>query len=69
MQSHVQRVVMHKKIMEKASKALQKDAKHYKEEVKSAKTPQKKKHEKIEMKEAKSAAVDLKKRVKKAHEY
>lgn len=42
----------HKKIMKKAEKALEKDAKHYK----------------IEEKEAKSAAKDLKKRVKKAHE-
>jgi hypothetical protein len=42
----------HKKIMKKAEKALEKDAKHYK----------------VEEKEAKSAAKDLKKRVKKAHE-
>lgn len=61
----------HKKIMQKASKALEKDAKHYKiEEKKDIKQGDKSKlkHHKIEEKEAKSAAVDLKKRAKKAHE-
>lgn len=61
--------IMHKKIMSKAAKALTKDAAHYAKEAKSAKSPVKKKHEKVERKEAMSAAKDLKKRVKKAHEY
>jgi hypothetical protein len=60
---------MHKRIMQKAAKALEKDAAHYTKEVKKAKTKTKKKHELVEKKEAKSAAKDLKKRVKKAHEY
>jgi len=59
---------MHKKIMEKASKDLKKDAKHYASEMKSAKGV-KKKHEKVEMKEALSAAQSMKSRAKKAHEY
>lgn len=59
---------MHKKIMEKASKALSKDASRYAKEAKHTKGA-KKKHEMIEEKEAKSAAKDLKKRAKKAHEY
>lgn len=59
---------MHKKIMERASKALDKDAKHYKSEMKHAKGS-KKAHERTEMKEAVSASKDLKKRAKKAHEY
>lgn len=58
----------HVKIMEKASKALTKDAKHYKKEASHAKGT-KKKHEMVEMHEAASAAKDLKKRAKKAHEY
>lgn len=59
---------MHKKIMERASAALKKDAAHY---AKKAKHEHgiKKKHEKIEEKEAKGAAKDLKHRAKKAHEY
>ena len=60
---------MHKKIMSKCSKALEKDAMHYKKEVKHAKTKSKKKHEMIEEHEAKSAAKDMKKRAKRAHEY
>ncbi len=52
---------MHKKIMEKASKALKKEAAHEK--------GKKKKHEMIERKEALSASKDLKKRARKAHEY
>ena len=60
---------MHKSIMKKASKALIKDASHYAKKAKTAKLPIKKKHEKIEEKEAKSAAKDLKKRASKAHEY
>lgn len=59
---------MHKKIMEKAAKNLSKDAKHYKNDAKHAKGA-KKKHDKVELKEALSAAKDLKKRAKKAHEY
>lgn len=58
----------HKKIMKKAQKALEKDARHYHEEAKHAKG-KKKIHEKIEEREAKSAARDLKKRAKSAHEY
>jgi hypothetical protein len=61
--------IMHKKIEEKASKDLKKDAMKYKKDVKHAKTPEKKMHAKVEMKEAMSAAKDLKKRAKKAHEY
>ncbi len=60
---------MHKKIMTKASKALKKDAKHYAAEIKHEKNPKKKKHDKIEKKEALSAAKDMKKRAAKAHEY
>ncbi len=59
---------MHRKIMEKASKALEKDAKHYKKEMKHE-HGKKKAHEKVEMKEALSAAKIMKKRAKKAHEY
>ena len=59
---------MHKKIMEKAAKALSKDAMHYAKEAKSAKGV-KKKHEMTEKKEAKNASKDLKLRAKKAHEY
>lgn len=59
---------MHKKIMEKASKALKKDAEHYSKEEKKAKGI-KKKHEMVEKKEAISASKDLSKRAKKAHEY
>jgi len=59
---------MHKKIMEKASKSLKKDAEHYGKEAKKAKGS-KKKHELVEKREAMSAAKDLKKRAKKAHEY
>lgn len=59
---------MHKKIMSKAAKALEKDASHYAKEEKHAKG-KKKIEEKVERKEALSAAKDLKKRAKKAHEY
>jgi hypothetical protein len=61
----------HKKIMAKAVKALEKDSMHYKKEEKMDKKKGAVKalaHHKIEEKEAKSAAKDLKKRVKKAHE-
>ncbi len=59
---------MHKKIMQKASVALKKDAKKYASEAKHAKGKHKK-EELIERKEAMSASKDLKKRAKKAHEY
>lgn len=59
---------MHKKIMQKAAKALEKDASHYAKEAKHMKGKHKK-EELTERKEAKSAAKDLKKRAKKAHEY
>jgi len=62
---------MHKKIMIKAAKALEKDVKSYKKEEKMDKKAGAKKsltHHKIEEKEAKSAAKDLKMRAKKAHE-
>jgi hypothetical protein len=60
---------MHKKIELKAAKALKKDEAHYHKKVRTAKNPTKKKHAMIEEKEAKSAAKDLSKRAKKAHEY
>jgi hypothetical protein len=59
---------MHKKIMEKASKKLEKDARNYAVKAKHEKGI-KKKHDKVEYGEAKSAAKDLKKRAKQAHEY
>jgi len=59
---------MHKKIMQKAAKALTKDAQHYAKEAKTE-TGTKKKHELTERKEAREAAISLKKRAKKAHEY
>jgi len=58
----------HKAIMKKAAKALEKDARHYAKEEMHDKTKKLKKHHKIEEKEASSAAKDLRKRVKKAHE-
>jgi hypothetical protein len=61
----------HKKIMEKASKALQKDAMHYKKEEKSDKKKGAIKAlagHKREEREAISAAKDLMNRAKKAHE-
>lgn len=60
---------MHKKIMAGAAKALSKDAKKYAKEEKHAPTKTAKKHEKVEMKEAMSAAKDMKKRAKAAHDY
>lgn len=63
---------MHKKIMSKASKALTKDAKKYKKEAvheKSLGHKRKAKEEEVEMHEARSAAKDLKKRSRRAHEY
>lgn len=63
---------MHKKIMKKAAKALEKDAKHYAKEAKHEKKAGHKgkaKHEIVEKREASSAAKDLKKRARKAHEY
>jgi hypothetical protein len=61
----------HKKIMEKASKALKKDASHYRKEEKADKkhgNKAKLKHHRIEEREARSAASDLQSRAKKAHE-
>ncbi len=61
----------HKKIMEKASQALKKDASHYVKEEKSDKKHGDKKqlkHHRIEEKEARAASIDMKKRAKKAHE-
>jgi len=60
---------MHKKIMEKASKKLMADAKHYEKDEKKTKSKVKKKHDEVEKKEAISAARDLKHRAKKSHEY
>lgn len=60
--------MVHKKIMEKASSALKKDAEKYSKEAKHAKGKHKK-EELVERKEALSAAKDLSKRAKKAHEY
>jgi len=59
---------MHKKIMQEAAKKLEKDADKYASKAKHA-SGVKKKHEMIELKEAKSAARDMKSRAKKAHEY
>lgn len=60
--------MVHKKIMQTAAKALAKDASHYKKEAAHSKGKHKK-EELIEMREARSASRDLKKRAKKAHEY
>lgn len=60
---------MHKKILKKTIKQLEIDAKKYANESKHAKSPKKRQQEKVEEKEALSAAKDLKKRAKKAHEY
>lgn len=59
---------MHKKIMERASKELKKDASHYEKESKDAKGT-KKKHELIEKKEAAHGAKVMKRLAKKSHEY
>lgn len=59
---------MHKKIMNRAAKALKKDAEHYEKKSRHEKGS-KKKHEMIERKEALSAAKDMKKRARTAHEY
>lgn len=59
---------MHRKIMQSAAKKLSADAKKYHKEAAHAKGT-KKKHEKVEEKEARSAASMLKKKAKKAHEY
>jgi len=61
----------HKEIMKKAASALAKYAKHYKKEekidVKHGDKEKLKRH-KVEEKEASSAAKDMSKRAKKAHE-
>lgn len=54
--------------MKKCADKLEKDSKHYSKEMKHAKG-KKKEHERIEMKESKSAAKDLRKRARSAHEY
>lgn len=54
--------------MKSASKKLKADASKYAKEAAHAKGT-KKKHELVERKEALSAAKDLSKRAKKAHEY
>jgi hypothetical protein len=59
---------MHRKILQKAAKALKKDAAHYKKKASRDKGI-KKKHDLIERKEALSGANDMKKRARKAHEY
>lgn len=62
---------MHKKIMKKAAHALEKDAKHYAMKAAHDTTKhmiKRAKKDKVEEKEARSAAKDLKKRAKKAHE-
>ena len=59
---------MHKKIMQKASKALEKDAAHYAKEAKHAKGKHKK-EELVERKEADKGAKVMKRMAKKAHEY
>lgn len=55
--------------MKSCSDKLMKDAKHYENDSKKTKSILKKKHNKIEKKEALSAAKNLIKRAKKAHEY
>lgn len=59
---------MHKAIMKKCAGKLMKDAKHYEKESKKASSKGEKKHENMEKREALSAAKDLKKRARKAHE-
>jgi hypothetical protein len=54
--------------MKKCAEELNKDAKHYAHDAKHDKGI-KKKHDKVEEHEAKSASKDLKHRAKKAHEY
>lgn len=61
----------HKAIMSSAAKKLKADAKHYQKEAKEEKAKghkAKAKHEMLEKREALSAAKDLKKRAKSAHE-
>lgn len=58
----------HKKIMQDAAKKLKRDASKYAKEAKHEKSKAGKKHELVERKEALSAAKDLRKRAKKAHE-
>jgi len=58
----------HKKIMKKCAHELEEDAMHYKKKIKTAKSSKKKHHERIEEHEAESAAKELKKRAKHAHE-
>ena len=60
---------MHKKIMEKCSSKLMKDAKHYDEDSKRSKSKKNKSHDMTEKKEATQAAKKIKKLAIKAHEY
>lgn len=59
---------MHKHIMQKAAKALKKDAEHYAKDEKHA-HGKKKTHDKVERKEAMAGAKSMKKMAKRAHEY
>ncbi len=58
----------HKKIMEKASKALKRDAMNYKKEEKQDKSKSAKMKHKVEEKEAMAASKDLKGKARRAHE-
>ena len=60
---------MHKRIMENSASRLMKDAKRYEQDAKHTSSKSKKQHDRIERKEAVSAAKDLKERARKAHEY
>ena len=62
-------IMTHVKIMKKAASKLKADAKKYHKEAAHAKSKVKKKHEKVEEREALSASKDLRKRARKAHEY
>lgn len=59
----------HVKIMKKAAKKLDKDASHYHTDATKTKSKIKKKHDRIEEREARGAAKDLRKRASKSHEY
>lgn len=60
--------MVHKKVLEAAAKKLSKDASKYHKEASHTKGI-KKKHEKVEEKEAKGAASKVRKMAKKMHEY
>ena len=61
-------MMVHKRIMTAAAKKLDKDAKKYHKEAAHAKGV-KKKHEKVEEKEAKSGAKVMRRMARKAHDY